>query len=239
MTKYSLIFLFIFFCIIFLLRLTSFGSKFANNYSYINDDTRRICDTLYLFNENQDMKIIENLLTDKECKLIIDEAESIAKKYGWAKKRHSNHPTMDNEFTKKWKNYDNIQKKVREKIYSQISKMFHVKKEKLDINEMFVVKYSTDGQRELEFHKDGSEFSFIIALNDDYKGGGTYFEQMRKNIKLKKGSCLVFSGQNTHKGSYLLDGTRYLLTGFIDYGGKSICRDYYKEIFNVEDLNLI
>ena len=37
--------------------------------------------------------------------------------------------------------------------------------------------------------KDGSEFRFIIALNDNYQGGRPYF----KNIKL------IFSGQNTHK----------------------------------------
>ena len=239
MIKYSLFFLFVFLCIIYLLRLTSFGSKFANNYSYINDDTRKICDTLYLFNENKKIKIIDDLLTNKECKLIINEAENYAKKYGWTKKRHDKHPTVDNEFNKKWENYKIIQKKITGKIYNEINKMYQVKKEKLRINEMFIVKYSTDGQRELEFHKDGSEFSFIIALNDNYKGGGTYFESLKKNIILKKGSCLVFSGQNTHKGSYLLDGTRYILTGFIDYGGNSICRDYYREILDVEDLSLI
>ena len=30
----------------------------------------------------------------------------------------------------------------------------------------------------MEAHTDGSEFSFIIALNDEYEGGGTRF--MRK-----------------------------------------------------------
>lgn len=235
MTRYYFILIII--IILFLLRLTSFGSRFANNYSYINDDTRKICDTLYLFNENDKIKIVENLLSESECDLLIKEAENYGNTYGWEKMRHENYPTMDNQFTKKWENYRLVEKKVRTKIYSEIKKMFDIKKEKLGINEMFIVKYSKDGQRELEYHKDGSEFSFIIALNDNYKGGGTYFKNINKNIKLKKGSVLIFSGQNTHKGTYLEDGTRYILTGFIGYGGMSVCQDYYREIFDIDDLD--
>ena len=51
-----------------------------------------------------------------------------------------------------------------------------------------------------------------------------------KNIKLNVGSCLIFSGQNTHKGQYLEKGTRYILTGFINYGGKDTCQDYIQEL---------
>jgi len=42
------------------------------------------------------------------------------------------------------------------------------------------IKYNASaGQRELLPHRDGSVFSFNIALNDDneYKGGGTSFRQ--------------------------------------------------------------
>jgi len=237
MTNYY--FIIIILIILFLLRLTSFGSRFTNDYSYINDDTRRICDTLYLFNENEKIQIIDDFLSPNECNLLIKEAEMYSKKHGWKKDRHEEYPTTDNQFTKKWKNYSLIVKKIRTKIYSEIKKMFDIKEKKLEINEMFIVKYSTDGQRELEYHKDASEFSFIIALNDDYKGGGTYFKDMNENIKLKKGSILIFSGQNTHKGSYLEDGIRYILTGFIGYGGETICQDYYRDIFNVNDLHII
>ena len=85
---------------------------------------------------------------------------------------------------------------------------------RLGVNEIFVAKYQHNLQNSLQSHKDGSEFSFIISLNDsrEYEGG-TYFIDLKKNIKLEKGDCLVFSGQNKHRGSKILKGKRYIITG--------------------------
>ena len=165
------------------------------------------------------------------CNNILNEIFYITRSKGWDK-RHEYYPTVDISFDNSWKNYSFVKTIIENKIYEEINKLYSVNKNKINIIEMFIVKYSTDGQRELEYHRDGSEFSFI-GLNDDYKGGGTTFEFNKQNIRLRKGSCLIFSGQNMHKGEYLLDGTRYILTGFLSYGKKDICQEYYKEVMNI------
>lgn len=88
---------------------------------------------------------------------------------------------------------------------------------------MFVVKYDPKKQSYLEEHEDGSEFSFVLALNDDYKGGGTFFPNLKKLVKLKKGDVLVFSGQNRHRGEEVSEGIRFILTGFLFYKKKDYC----------------
>ena len=69
----------------------------------------------------------------------------------------------------------------------------------------------------LDFHIDGNEFSFIIALNDNYEGGGTHFKNLNQIMKINKGDCLLFCGQRYHGGSKVLKGIRYVLAGFINY----------------------
>ena len=78
-----------------------------------------------------------------------------------------------------------------------------------------------------------SDFGALERILEKF---GEYMIELEKlefnkdNIKLKKGSGLIFSGQNTHKGEYLKDGTRYILTGFINYGEENECQDYIEEV---------
>ena len=105
-------------------------------------------------------------------------------------------------------------------IKPEIVELFQVKYEKIGINEVFIVKYDSDGQTRLDYHRDGSEFSFVIQLNDNFTGGGTTFqhnERSSNNIKGGIGDCILFSGQNRHKGYEITSGTRYILTGFLNY----------------------
>ena len=91
------------------------------------------------------------------------------------------------------------------------------------VTEIFVAKYDMKHQQGLDAHRDGSEFSFIIALNDDFSGGGTYFVDTKKHISLEKGDCLVFSGQNKHKGVKIQSGTRYIIAGFLHFKSCDYC----------------
>ena len=73
-------------------------------------------------------------------------------------------------------------------------------------------------QNSLEPHEDGSEFSFIIGLNDTYSGGGTHFIKKDVTVHLNQGDVVIFCGQTRHEGLPILSGTRYILPGFIYYG---------------------
>ena len=89
---------------------------------------------------------------------------------------------------------------------------------------MFVAKYDMLGQKELREHRDGSELSFVVALNDGFEGGGTNFidmnaKTMKRKIVLVRpesvGDCVLFCGRHLHSGETITSGVRYILTGFV------------------------
>ena len=82
--------------------------------------------------------------------------------------------------------------------------------------------------RELEAHQDGSEFSFVLALNEqsEFQGGGTKFLEIDGEpvFRPDRGFATLFSGKNRHCGMAISSGTRYVLAGFLSYadpGGNS------------------
>ena len=229
--------LFIFIFILFFLIFIYFYIDYTNDIE--------VCKKLYIDDDNKKYKIIKNIFSKNDCKNIINEANKYANEYGWKTKRHDYYPTVDNEITKEWDCYKFITKNIIEKIiYTEIEKLYNLKKNKLSINEIFIVKYFVDEQDSLEFHKDGSEFSFVIALNQynknenknisfkdtfDYDGGWTYFRDNKILIKLNEGDCLIFSGKNTHKANKITSGKRYILTGFLNYINEDFCNNTITE----------
>lgn len=212
-----------FYKIIILLTGCAFGKNIVEGFF----QNKKLCNRLYLKQKNKDYNIIDRMIDKEMCQSIIQEAEDYASIYGWTTKRHDNYPTTDNQVTYKWNTYNRISNYVHSQIFKELEKLYNVNSYELGINELFVAKYenSKNKQSELGEHVDGSEFSFIIALNDDYTGGGTHFSDSNETINLNIGDCLIFSGQNKHKGVKVVKGTRYILTGFINYKSYNYCRD--------------
>ena len=82
------------------------------------------------------------------------------------------------------------------------------------------------GQRELKPHRDGSVFSFNVALNsaDDYEGGGTYFRRLESEgggdvedgaLRSDRGHILAHSSALMHGGHPITSGVRYILVAFV------------------------
>jgi len=95
------------------------------------------------------------------------------------------------------------------------------------VSDAFVVKYNaSSGQRELKPHRDGSVFSFNIALNDlsEYEGGGTSFRALGGDelgaIRSPKGHLMAHSSALMHGGHPLVSGTRYILVVFVTMESK-------------------
>ena len=94
-----------------------------------------------------------------------------------------------------------------------------------------VVHYETGGF--YKRHYDSNEhilrrdFTFIIALNDGYEGGETYFPLLDQSFKLKKGDVLFFHNRNT-------DGTLAKLSlhegKTVKSGEKWICNVWVKKL---------
>ena len=172
-----------------------------------------------LFIKDWPIAIMESVVPRDICTEIIDYAE----KNTWTKDRHEYYPTTDQPFYPWFKNYNFIEKILQDKIFEKISEIFKVSKKDLHISEMFVVKYRPSQQDRLDMHQDGSEFSFVMALNDDYEGGGTRFVKRNKYTDLSVGDVVVFSGKEFHEGLQVKKGIRYILTGFISYRHCDFC----------------
>lgn len=83
------------------------------------------------------------------------------------------------------------------------------------------------GHQDNSFIRDGREasyYTFMIYLNDDFKGGETTFTKHR--IIPKQGMALVFLHQLFHEGSEVLSGTKYVLRTDVMYRLKDHKRTY-------------
>ncbi|KAI2507720.1 hypothetical protein MHU86_6719 [Fragilaria crotonensis] len=99
-----------------------------------------------------------------------------------------------------------------------LSKQFGTLPEHMYCHDAFVVRYqATKNTNFLPVHVDESTHSFVLALNDDFVGGGTYFCDYQKTIAPKKSGCLVsFRGSSLrHGGNAVISGTRYILAVFL------------------------
>ena len=77
----------------------------------------------------------------------------------------------------------------------------------------------------MPIHTDESTHSFVLALNEDYEGGGTHFFDHDKTVKLRTGDMLSFRGDSLwHGGEALTAGTRYIMAVFLyhDDDGKPL-----------------
>lgn len=173
--------------------------------------------------------IIDGILSNKACQAIVSDSEKYATdrrvsgKLGWQTDRHPDHSTTDLPASTVYG--DNRLHRYFEKYLLPIlSQRYSLDIDDLYIADLFIVKYSSDtvgGQTQLKAHRDRSPFSFVVALNDDFDGGGTFFPQLNQLWQPQKGSSLIFHGQSLHGGAEVTNGTRYIVTGFVEYKNDS------------------
>lgn len=173
---------------------------------------------------HNDIFLVKNFLSEKKCNEFIKEGEekgfedakiSIYGKQVLMKNVRNNERVM-------YKDYD-LADMLWRKIKQFVPETYG-KYKATGINEMFRIYKYTKGQT-FKMHKDGSYqrnpkecsfFSFLIYLNDDFKGGETYFEN-GINIIPKKGNALLFYHPLRHEGKEIISGTKYVLRTDIMY----------------------
>ena len=187
-----------------------------------------ICKRIYIDKDIKQYMVLKKVLSPKFCSDFIKDAEEIGKRDGWMEKRHKYYPTTDLQINNKWKGYKVIDDLMKTIIYPKVMQMFKVKFDDITLHELFIIKYDVSGQKMLKYHEDWGEFSFIVGLNNEYEGGGTQFKHNGETIRLDIGDCLIFCGQNTHRGKEILSGKRYILTGFLTYKEQDYCKKYLK-----------
>jgi len=160
--------------------------------------------------------ICKSFFTLEICNWLIQETENhVIKTNGWKKMRHDKYSTVDinvNEIPNIFSYIISCFSSIWEKV-----KQFYCLDDQIQGNiiDIFIVKYSENGQKELGIHKDEGFFTFNILLNNNFEGGGTFFED-GVTVKLEIGDLLVHSGNINHSGKPITKGSRYVLVGFFD-----------------------
>jgi hypothetical protein len=189
------------------------------------------------------------ILSETECKASIDAAERrAASQGGWTNTRHAVHPTYDLPVSALGATGRSITSAIEKVLMPELAEKFRLHVAGLTIDQLFITKYSTVRhlwflrqypgisatdpvhtrvtqalQAGLGHHEDGSDYSFVLALNSptyEYQGGGTHFLSPKVTSKVFRpalGHATLFHGRNRHRGVPVSQGTRYVLAGFLFY----------------------
>jgi len=85
------------------------------------------------------------------------------------------------------------------------------------VHDAFFVRYQGGGEtNHLPCHLDECTHSFVVCLNDDFEGGGTYFHDHDTVLSPKVGEVVTFKGDSLrHGGDAVTSGTRYIIAVFL------------------------
>ena len=83
------------------------------------------------------------------------------------------------------------------------------------VHDAFLVRYAAGKQQHLPLHTDESQISLTIVLNEGFRGGGTYFADLRRAISPSVGHVIAFEGHALHGGEPIVQGTRYIIAAFL------------------------
>ena len=164
--------------------------------------------------------IIRGLFNEVELKLIVDKAEEYARRHGWPERRHIDfdiRPTNDLTLPMflaeaEW---THVVHRITSVMFPAMADKFGLNASDLFIDDLFLTKYesSRTDRNYLGEHTDKSPWSFVLTLNDDFEGGGTYFSDLSEVWRPPPGDLLIFSGTRLHAGrggAYLYEISCYL-----------------------------
>jgi len=165
----------------------------------------------------EDIYLIENFLSDKEC----DELISFSENEGYEEAKvnidgEQKLVTMIRNNQRVLHFNDTWARLYWDKLNSFSQKPIG-NSSAIGLNELFRF-YRYTPQQRFKKHRDGSHVknkeerskeTFMVYLNDDFEGGKTLF--FDNIINPKKGTALVFRHELKHEGQKVLSGTKYVL----------------------------
>ena len=149
----------------------------------------------------------------------------------WTSGRHANYPTNDIVINDIGLGdvYRSVVFNFLIPIALQLFKMPHpasaenqTEREKIFRNDFwtedFLVRYLPHKQKVLGIHHDQSMFTYNIVLNNNFIGGGTYFEKHEITVSPPPGHAILAPGLVTHKHGArpISSGERYMMVSFIN-----------------------
>ncbi|CAA6801115.1 MAG: Unknown protein [uncultured Sulfurovum sp.] len=175
---------------------------------------------------------VDNFLTPLECKKYIELAESNGMKK--ATINTSNGAVENNSVRNNTRfTYDNVafSEELWKRMKHYLPKNFNARK--VDSLNSRIQFYRYDVGQKFDWHVDGfyapnpfttSYFTFFVYLNDDFKGGGTSFENVGTDegfidftVQPKVGTALFFYHRYRHRGDEVIKGVKYAMRSDVLY----------------------
>jgi hypothetical protein len=167
--------------------------------------------------------VVPSLLSKEQSKNLVDLAISHTETNGgWETDRHEAYKTTDVDIAVcGGELLDTCNSMLKTRLLPLLANLFGFPIADFAIEDLFLAKYSsTKGEQSaLSQHRDGSELSFVVTLNDpkaDFTGGGTRFATAALTLAPDTpGTGVFFCGRYLHSGVEVTEGTRYILAGFV------------------------
>jgi hypothetical protein len=206
------------------------GNQLTSYYRYIstNDDSdhdkdNEVVDVGPTSSPLPRVHLAPSLLTKQQCADLVDLAiRHTEANGGWMIDRHKAYKTTDIDISVcSGKLLDTCNLIIRTRILPLMARLFEFPLVDLAIEDLFLAKYSAQKgqQRMLSEHRDDSELSFVITLNDAFQGGGTRFiaegDTTDTTVAPNCGAGVFFCGRRLHSGVEVVEGTRYIMAGFV------------------------
>jgi len=166
---------------------------------------------------NKKMKILDDFLCPSDCDQIIKFSEDL---YERSKVIADGQSMISNVRTSRSAYLYNLNKDLKDRIYSKVTCMLKgLPYEKVE--ELQSVSYQP--KQEFKTHFDAGKdmnrlYTILIYLNDDFKGGETFFPELSLMLEPKKGKAVLFHNLNKdgsidlyslHAGLPVTRGTKY------------------------------
>jgi hypothetical protein len=200
------------------------GNELTSYYRYTTDKDSSLALDLDLSATSNPLEyafVVPSLLSKEQARNLVDLALTYTKNNGgWETDRHKAYKTTDVDIAVcSGDLLDVCNSMLKTRILPLLANLFEFPIADFAIEDLFLAKYSaTKGEQSaLLQHRDGSELSFVITLNDpktEFTGGGTRFAGATVAPDTP-GTGVFFCGRYLHSGVEVTEGTRYILAGFV------------------------
>jgi hypothetical protein len=204
--------------------LETSGNQLTSYYRYTstnNHDEDGAVDVGPVSSPLPHVHVAQSLLSQQECANLVDMAIRYTEDNGgWTMGQHKAYKTTDIDISIcGGKLLDTCNDHLRTTIMPLMARLFDISLCDLATENLFLAKYSASkGQQSaLSEHRDDSELSFVVTLNDAFQGGGTRFiaNDISTTVAPNGGTGVFFCGRRMHSGVEVTEGDRYILAGFV------------------------
>ncbi len=190
---------------------------------------------------NKSIFVASDVIEVETCRQLIAWAKEFALDHGgWTASRHYAVPTTDLPIHKVPKLLGWFQEWMPNVLFPLLQDQFgaSAEKKRFYVHDAFLVRYeATASSNFLPMHFDESTHSCVLALNNDFDGGGSYIYDLDQSIAPETGGMVSFRGnQCLHGGNPVTRGVRYILAIFLFLDRDLACESGEEER-NKEEIN--